>query len=78
MSNVSREQAHYVLLRMGYKLIAEEDDLVRYIDTAYPGDPELPLEFDFSKGSIPWRDVQRQLEYEGANPDVFFAELESL
>lgn len=78
MSDVSREQVHHALLHMGYKRIAEEDDLVRYIDTEHPGDLELPLEFDFSRGPIPWRDVQRQLEYEGANPDVFFAELESL
>ena len=78
MSDVSREQVHRVLLHMGYKLMAEEDGLVRYIDTVHPGDLELPLEFDFSRGPIPWRDVQRQLEYEGANPDVFFAELESL
>ena len=78
MSDVSLEQVHRVLLHMGYKFMAEEDGLVRYMDTAYPGDLELPLEFDFSRGPIPWRDVQRQLEYEGANPDVFFAELESL
>ena len=78
MSDVSREQMHRVLLHMGYKLIAEEDDLVRYIDTVHPGDLELPLEFDFSRGPIPWRDVQNQLEYEGANPEVFFNEVDSL
>ena len=77
MSDVSREQVRRVLLHMGYKLIAEEDVLVRYMDTAYPGDPELPLEFDFSRGDIPWRDVQNQLEYEGANPEVFFSEVDS-
>ncbi len=77
MSDVSRAQAHRALLHMGYKLIAEEDDLVRYIDTEHPGDLELPLEFDFSRGAIPWADVQKQLEYEGANPEVFFTEVDS-
>lgn len=78
MSDVSREQAHRVLLRMGYKLIAEEDGFVRYIDMVHPGDLELPLEFDFSRGPIPRRVVQKQLEYEGANPEVFFTEVDSL
>lgn len=77
MSDVSREQAHYALIRMGYKLIKDEGGLVKYIDTVYPGYPVCPLQFDFSRGPIPWRDIQSRLEYEGANPEVFFTEVES-
>ena len=77
MSDVSREQAHHALLRMGYELIAEEGGVVMYRDTIYPGDPERHLKFDFSIGSMPRLDFQMQLEHEGVNPEVFFTEVDS-
>ena len=78
MPDVSREQAHSALLRMGYELIAEEGGFAMYRDRVNPGEPERPLKFDFSRGAVPRLDFQRQLEHEGVSPEVFFAEVESL
>ena len=78
MPDISREQAHTALLRLGYELIAEEGDFVMYRDRVNPGEPERPLKFDFSRGTVPRADFQRQLDHEGINPEVFFTEVDSL
>ena len=78
MPDVTQETAHFVLLSMGYELIAEEDCLVTYVDKEHPGSPERSLKFDFLRGAIPRADFQRQLDHEGVPSDVFFAELDAL
>ena len=73
---ISRDQSDFALSRMGYTVIDDESDLVRYRDDQYPGEPERLLHFDFRDGPIPWEDYKAQLEYEGVNVSVFLAELE--
>ena len=63
---------------MGYELVSDEDGIAVYRDAKYPGYPERRLRFDFSRGAIPLRDLQRQLEYEGVPVEAFFTELDSL
>lgn len=72
---ISREVADLILGRMGYEIIGEEHGFVLYVDSRYPGDP---LKFDFTRGSVPWDDFVKQLEHDGVNVNVFWAELESL
>ena len=82
---ISRDTAVATLPRLGYEKRAEANDFVVFYDVAfydrgYPdrGYPERPLNFDFSRGPIPWDDFRRQLEYEGLNVATFLAELESM
>ena len=75
---ISREQAGAVLTRMGYDIVAEFNGRAVYLDRNYPGDPIHCLVLDFSYGPIPWEVVLETLDYDGANADVFRAELESL
>ena len=76
--SVSRMQVDAALGRMGYALIGETDDLVVYLDRNYPGDPARCLLLNFSGDRMRWEDIMRELEYDGANINVFLAELESL
>ena len=78
MSDVSSEQLRSVLIRMRYELVADGDGIAMYLDMEYPGYPERLLKFDFSRGAIPVRDLQRQLEHEGVPVEAFFAELEAI
>lgn len=62
---------------MGYELVSDDGVVAVYRDAEYPGNPERRLRFDFSRGAIPRRDLQRQLEYEGVPVEAFFTELDS-
>ena len=61
--------------RLGFELIYDADNLLVYID---PDTPIQPVLLDLGRDTIPPMDLQRALEYAGINPDVFFAELESM
>ena len=78
MSDVSSEQLQYVLIRMGYEPVSDDGVVAVYRDAKYPGYPERRLRFDFSRGAVTRIDLQRQLVWEGVNPDVFFTELDSI
>lgn len=77
MSDVDSGGLQYALVRMGYELVSDNGVVAVYRDAKYPGYPERRLRFDFSRGAIPRRDLQRQLEYEGVPVEAFFAELDS-
>ena len=75
---ISRNQIDAVRGRMGYSLAREDNGLAAYLDRNYPGDPAHYLLLDFSGDRISEGDLVRALERDGANINVFFAELESL
>ena len=75
---IFRMQVDFVLGRMGYALVRVDDGLVAYLDRNYPGDPAHYLLLNFSGDRILWEDVRRALEYDGANINVFLADLESI
>ena len=62
---------------MGYELVSDEGGIAVYRDAVYPGYPERRLRFDFSRGAVTRLDLEKQLVWEGVNPDVFFTELDS-
>ena len=74
---VFRLQADFVLDRMGYSLVRETGGLVAYLDRNYPGDPLHYLQLTFSGNRMLWEDLKTALEHDGANINVFLAELES-
>ena len=76
--SVSRMQVEVALGRMGYVRVGEVDDLVAYLDRNYPGDPAHYLLLDFSGDWMRWDDLKAGVERDGANINVFLAELESI
>ena len=71
----SCENVHDALVRMGYECVNDTEEIRAYIDRVYPA---RVVQLDFSLGYITREALQRILEMEGVNPDVFFSELESV
>ena len=74
-SDFSCERVHDALVRIGHECVQEVEQLRSYIDRVYP---ERVVLLDFSLGYITRQALQRMLDMEGINSDVFFSELESM
>lgn len=72
---VAQGETVAAFLRLGFAILAEEGGFIMLSDPTYPA---RPVQFDFSRGAIPWEDFRSQLEYEGVNVALFLAELESM
>ena len=70
---VSLAAVDEVLRQMGYRLIKEQNEIRHY---SY-GDPPIAVMLDFRE-MLSWSAVERALEVNGINLDVFHAFLESL
>lgn len=73
---ITIDELHQIFTAMGYSHIEEEGSMVQYRD---PLSPIRPLRFDVSNpAGIPKAHVDRTLDYEGVNRDVFWAAYASL
>lgn len=73
--SVSRSDTELVLGRMGYTLLRKEGAFSAFF---HSGEAGGYLQVSFKDDKLLRDDLVRNLEYEGINPDVFHAELESL
>ena len=74
---IEKGEVMFVLSRLGYEVIEESDDMVIFRDAGQgvAGAPYLAV--PFVEDQINWSELMALLEYEGINPALFLAELES-
>ena len=75
--SVSKADIDYVMARLGYRIIGEQDDIAAYWDEHYPPADGHYLLIVFEDGRINYDNLRRILEYEGVNIAVFNAEMEA-
>ena len=67
----------FVLSRLGYEVIEESVVMVTFRDAGGVATGAPYLAVPFAGDQIDWSELMALLEYEGINPALFLAELES-